>query len=40
MKHAMFNIHNNDYYSEYFNYNNSNFILFHCDFTHMIYFTT
>ena len=33
MKYAMCNIHINDYYSKYFVYNDSNFILFHCDFT-------
>ena len=33
MKYAMCNIHINDYYSKYFVYNDSNFILFRCDFT-------
>ena len=32
MKYVMCNIHINDYYSKYFFYNDSNFILFHCDF--------
>ena len=30
----MCNIHIKDYYSKYFVYNDSNFILFYCDFTH------
>ena len=29
----MRNIHLNDYYSKYFGYKDSNFILFHCNFT-------
>ena len=33
MKYAMCNVHINDNYSKYFVYNDSNFILFHCDFT-------
>ena len=32
-KYAMCNIHIKDYYSKYFVFNDSNFILFHCDFT-------
>ena len=34
MKYAMCNIHINDYYSKYFVFNDSNFILFHFDFTY------
>ena len=34
MKFAMCNIHTNHYCSKYFLYNNSYFILFHCDFTY------
>ena len=34
MKHAMCNIHINDYYSKYFVYNGSNLFVFHCDFTY------
>ena len=32
IKYAMCDIHINDYYSKYFVSNDSNFILFHCDF--------
>ena len=34
MKCAICNIHFNDNFSKYFVYNDSNFILFYCDFTH------
>ena len=34
MKYVMCNLHNNYYYFKYFVYNESNFILFHCDFSY------
>ena len=36
MKYALCNIHINDFYSKYFVYDDSNFILFHCIFTYSL----